>query len=163
MAQRPSSVLLDVNVWLDNYLPDRPNSADARALFSWLRQQDVSVLYPITAPSTVFYVLQQSLKRAAQVEGVSLQQGDAIAIREIAWACVENMAELGAPVGADVSDFWRARKYRSVHADLEDNFVLAAADRSQAGYLITDDEALLKKSVIPALSIHDFLELVVSE
>ena len=117
-------------------------------------------MYPITAPGTVFYVVQQSLKRAAQADGVVLQQGDAIAIRELAWACIENMAELGAPVGADVSDFWRARKYRSVHPDLEDNLVLAAVDRSQAGYLITSDEALLRKSGTPALTAHDFLQMV---
>ena len=160
MARIPSSVLLDVNVWLDNYLPGRPCSNDARTLLAWLRERDVPILYPITAPGTVFYVVQQSLKRAAQADGVALQQGDAIAIRELAWACIENMAELGAPVGADVSDFWRARKYRSVHADLEDNLVLAAVDRSQAGYLVTSDEALLRKSSMPALTAHDFLQMV---
>lgn len=160
MLQIPSAMLLDVNVWLDNYLSDRPLSDDARTLLSWMGERGVSVLYPITAPGTVFYVVQQSLKRAALADGVSLQQGDAIAIRELSWACVENMAELGVPVGADVSDFWLARKYRSVHTDLEDNFVLAAADRSQAGYLITSDEALLKKSSIPALTAHDFLQMV---
>lgn len=159
MARPPSSVLLDVSVWLDNYLPDRPCSNDVRALFTWLRKNGVSILYPITAPGTVFYVVQQSLKRAALADGMPLREGDAIAIRELAWACVENMADLGAPVGADVSDFWRARKYRSVHADLEDNFILAAADRSQAGYLITGDEALLGKSAIPALSAHDFMQM----
>lgn len=160
MAQAPSSVLLDVNVWLDNYLPNRPGSNDARALFSWLTEKGVSILYPITAPGTVFYVVQQSLKRAVLADGMLLQEGDAIAIRELAWACVENMAELGAPVGADVSDFWRARKYRSIHADLEDNFVLAAIDRSQADYLITGDEVLLRKSAIPALTAHDYLQTV---
>ena len=160
MAQIPSSMLLDVNVWIDNYLSDRPLSGDARALLSWMGERGVSILYPITAPGTVFYVIQQSLKRAALADGVALRQGDAIAIRELAWACVENMAELGAPVGADVSDFWLARKYRSVHADLEDNLVLAAAERSRAGYLITSDEALLKKSSIPALTAHDFLQMV---
>ena len=160
MAKIPSSVLLDVNVWLDNYLPERPHSSDTRALFSWLRKRNVSILYPMTAPGTVFYLIQQSLKRAALADGVTLKQGDAIAIRELAWSCVENMAELGAPVGADVSDFWRARKYRSIHADLEDNLVLAAVDRSQAGYLITSDETLLKKSSIPALTAHDFLQTV---
>ena len=160
MAQHPSSVLLDVNVWLDNYLPYRPFTNDTRALFSWLEERGVSILYPITAPGTVFYIVQQSLKRAALADGVALRQGDDIAIRELAWACVENMAELGAPVGADVSDFWRARKYRSIHADLEDNLVLAAADRSQAEYLITSDETLLKKACIPALSAHDFLQTV---
>lgn len=157
MAKDPSSVLLDVNVWLDSYLPDRPCSNDARALLSWLEERGIAILYPITAPGTVFYVVQQALKRAAKVDGVTLRQADALAVRELAWACVENMAELGAPVGADASDFWFARKCRSLHADLEDNLVLAAAERSQAGYLITSDEALLKKSPIPALTARDFM------
>ena len=160
MPQTPTSVLLDINVWLDNYLPDRPSSNEARVLLTWLRERGVSILYPITAPGTVFYVVQHSMKRAALADGVALSQANVIAIRELAWACVENMAELGVPVGADVSDFWRARKYRSIHADLEDNLVLAAADRSQAGYLITSDESLLKKSGIPALTAHDFLRTI---
>ena len=160
MAKLPSSVLLDVNVWVDNYLPGRSSASQSRALLNWLQENDVSILYPVTAPGTVFYLLQQGMKRLARADRGALKQGDAQAIGESAWACIENMAEIGVPVGADVSDFWIARKLRSIHGDLEDNFVLAAAERAQVDYLVTSDEALLRKATVPALSPHDFVQVV---
>ena len=63
MAKVPSSVLLDVNVWLDNYLPGRPSAGDSRSLLDWLYARDVSILYPVTAPGTVFYLVQQGMKQ----------------------------------------------------------------------------------------------------
>ena len=155
MAKVPSSVLLDVNVWLDNYLPGRPSAGDSRSLLDWLYARDVSILYPVTAPGTVFYLVQQGMKQIARADSNEVSQEHAKAISLSAWACIDNMAELGAPVGADASDFWVARKLRSVHPDLEDNFVLAAAERAQVDYLVTGDEALLKKATVPALLPRD--------
>ena len=160
MSKAPSIVLLDVNVWLDNYLPGRPSTADSRLLLDWLNQHGVTITYPITAPTTLFYLIQQAMKQASRIENGSLEQSDAQTINDIAWACIENMADIGAPVGADASDFWLARKYRSIHADLEDNLVLAAAERAQVDYLVTSDKSLLGKSTVPALSPHDFVQVV---
>ena len=160
MSRVPSIVLLDVNVWLDNYLPGRPAATDSRLLLDWLDHRSVAIAYPITAPSTVFYLIKQALKQASRIGGKVLEQGDARTIEEIAWACIENMAEIGTPVGADTSDFWLARKYRSIHSDLEDNLVLAAAERAQVDYLVTSDKTLLMKSTVPALSPHDFVQVV---
>ena len=160
MANVPSTVLLDINVWLDNYLPGRPSSPDSRALIDWLGRQDAAILFPITAPGTVFYVIQQALKQAARLDGAELRQEDAEAIRAAAWACVENMAELGTPVGADGSDLWLACKLRPAHADLEDNLVLAAAERARADYLVTGDAALLGKPTVPTMTPGDFVQLV---
>lgn len=162
MAKQPNTVLVDANVWLDNYLLDRPNNAASRKLLSWLSQHDVTILYPVTSLDTIFFLVQQAYKTAARIDGKPLQKKAAEAIQSITWACIENMAELGAPVGADASDFWLARKYRSIHGDLEDNFVLAAAERAQVDYLITNDKALLQKSTVPALSPSDFLQVVCS-
>lgn len=163
MTAMPSLVLLDVNVLVDNYLPGRQTASDSRALLDWLGSHGVGICYPVTAPGTVFYLVQQALKQVARADGVTLSDNDALAIREIAWGCVENLAEIGAPVGADASDFWAARKLRPVHADLEDNMVIAAAERSQASYLITNDAALLRKCPVPALSPHDFLAAFLDE
>ena len=160
MSKIPSVVLLDVDVWLDNYLPDRPAGADSRLMLDWLIEHDVAISYPITAPATLFYLIQQAMKQASRIENGSLNQSDVQSINETAWACIENMAEIGVPVGADASDFWIARKYRAIHADLEDNLVLAAAERAQADYLVTSDKSLLGKSTVPALSPHDFIQVV---
>lgn len=162
MAKRPNMVLLDVNVLLDNYLPDRPEGPASQKLITWLKQNDVSITYPVSAPGTVFYLLQQGLKHRMREKGLALQHNTAAAIQSITWACIDNMAELGTPVGADASDFWLAREYQGIHGDLEDNFVLAAAERAQVDYLITNDKALLQKSTVPALSPSDFLQVLCS-
>lgn len=160
MSKVPSVVLLDVDVWLDNYLPDRPAGADSRLMLDWLVEHDVTISYPITAPATLFYLIQQAMIQASRIDNASLNQSDVQSINETAWACIENMAEIGVSVGADASDFWLARKYRSIHTDLEDNLLLAAAERAQADYLVTSDKSLLGKSTVPALSPHDFIQVV---
>ena len=43
---------------------------------------------------------------------------------------------------------------RSVHGDFEDNLVLAAAERANATYLVTNDEQLIKHAPVTALTPH---------
>jgi len=62
-------------------------------------------------------------------------------------------------VGADEADVWLAAKYRALNEDLEDNLVLAAANRAKADYLITNDTQLIAKSPVPALTPRDWLAI----
>ena len=80
--------------------------------------------------------------------------------RQIAWGCVLSMGEMATVVPVDQSDLWIATKFRTVHEDLEDDLVLAAMERSQADFLVTSDETLLRKSPVAALSPHDLLALM---
>ena len=59
------------------------------------------------------------------------------------------MRKQATAVGADESDLWTACNLRSVHNDLEDNLVVAAAQRADATYLVTNDEALIKHAPSP--------------
>ena len=52
---------------------------------------------------------------------------------------------------------WLACKYRQVHDDFEDDLLIAAAQRAQADYLVTNDERLLKHAPVAALSARDAL------
>jgi predicted nucleic acid-binding protein len=60
----------------------------------------------------------------------------------------------------DEADMWLARKYRAVHEDLEDNFVLAAADRAQVDYLVSSDVRLLRKARVPAVAPAELLRIL---
>jgi predicted nucleic acid-binding protein len=60
----------------------------------------------------------------------------------------------------DNSDVWLARKYRTLHDDFEDNFILAAAERAKVDFLVTSDQSLLRKATVAALSPQDMLAVL---
>lgn len=96
---------------------------------------------------TIFYVLVAEAKRLIRHEKGLVEERDAAAARAFAWGCIQNMQEIATAVGMDASDIWLANKYRSVGSDLEDNILLAAAQRSHADYVVTWDAQLLRTPV----------------
>ena len=153
MGEAPIA-LVDTNVWLDNYLADRPYAEQSRAFIVQARNVGVQLAYPVHCLNDIFILIQAHLKRAAKKRG-ELSESDGVAIREIAWGCIENMREFAIAVGADESDAWKACKYRRLTNDLEDNFVLAAAERASASFLVTNDRRLLRKSTVNAYTPED--------
>lgn len=157
MTARPSRILLDTNIWLDNYLPFRAGSDAARTLIDVAWNEGIDLLYAASTARDVFYMVARTFKWATVAEKGGLSEGDALAIRDIAWACVDNMRDLGSAVGADESDLWLACKYRRLNGDLEDNMILAAMERSGADYLVTSDEGLLRRAPFATLSASDMV------
>lgn len=104
-------------------------------------------------------MLVRELKRIAR-SVAPVAEGDVQAIRRIAWACVDNMRELATAVGMDESDLWLACKYRTLTWDLEDNVVLAAAQRAEVDYLVTNDWALIQRATVPALTPEDMTKVL---
>ena len=152
-------IVVDTNVWLDNYLGFRSGNRAAMALISAARARNATLMYPVGALQDVFALLVIELKRGARAEG-SLTEADVAAFRQIAWSCVDNMREFATAIGADESDVWLASKYRKLTWDLEDNMVLAAAERSGADYLVTNDRALINKATLAALTPTDLTTLL---
>ena len=148
-------IIVDANVWLDNYLPHEYGWSAATDFFNVARSANAAILYPASILTDVFHVIQNRLKADTREQSGTLTKGDAVAIREIAWACIENMRELGTAVGVDEADLWLACKYRRLHEDLEDNLVLAAAERVHADYLVTTDAQLIRKSPVAAFTPAD--------
>lgn len=132
----------------------------ARALISMADEAHVELLYPVHAIKDVFYTIQSQLKHQERAERGALSESAVLAIREIAWDCVRNMSENATAVGADGSDVWLAMKLRSIHNDLEDNLVLAAAQRARVDMLVTNDERLILKATVPAHTPADALALL---
>ena len=152
-------LLFDTNVWLNNYLPDREGHDVAGKLLVACVHGGHDVLYAAVSAKDVFFLIARASKLYTRREG-PLSEGDAGAANEIAWACVANMGEIATPVGMDGSDLWIASKYKRLHADFEDDLVLAAAIRAKADYLVTSDERLLRKSPVAALAPGDMLALL---
>lgn len=163
MKKHPLRLLLDTNVLLDEYLPTRPSSADSRQLIDLALEQGHVLLFPARAIVDVHYVISRTFKQMVREERGVILEADARAIAEMAWGCVDNLCELATAVGMDGSDVWLARKYRALHGDFEDNFVLAAAERADADFLVTSDRRLLRKATVAALSPKDLLALLRAE
>lgn len=160
MKKGPLLLLLDTNVLLDEYIPTRPSSAESRQLIDLALEQGHTLLYAARAIVDVHYVISRTFKQMVREERGIVLEEDAIAIAEIAWGCIDNLCELATAVGMDNSDVWLARKYRALNDDFEDNFVLAAAERANADFIVTNDRQLLRKATVAALSPKDMLALL---
>ena len=153
-------MLVDTNVWLDQYLPDRPHAAESQAFVDCALQLGVELAFPASIIKDVFYVVGSEYKRIARAQKGALSEVDAQAIQRIAWGVVDNMQEIATPVGIDLSDVWLASKWRNVDGDLEDNLVRAAAKRTRAELLVTWDKGMLAKAVVPTVTPTDAIAVM---
>ena len=150
-------LLIDTNVWIDNYDGTRSGSRTARSLLITAGRCNATLLYPVHVIKDVYYILCATLKRRVRDDRGFLEDKDAAIAEEIAWGCVCSMRETATAVGADESDLWLAEKHHRLHRDLEDDLVLAAAIRAKADFLVTSDERLLRKATVAALTPEDML------
>lgn len=154
------TLLVDTNVWLDRFMPRRPRFALAKELFDFCVREEVTLLFPMHALNDVFYQVSRDGKAWLRESYGVLPERYVPAITAQAWSCVEGMLEVGAPVGADVSDVWVAQHLRDIHGDFEDDMVLAAAERARVDYLVTSDQRLIQKATVAALAPQDMLAVL---
>lgn len=160
MMDRELTILLDTNVLLDEFLPDRPSSAASRKLIDKAYKRGDHLLFCPHALIDVHYQIAATFKKMVRSEKGQLSQADSMAIQEIAWGCIDNVCEWATSAGSAQSDVWLARKYKQLNHDFEDNAVLAAAERCKADYLVTSDRQLLQKATVAALSPQDMLAVL---
>lgn len=158
----PNVVLLDTNVWIDNYVGGREGSKLSRTLISACQKQGVTLCVALLSLKDIYYQIGSELKREQRATKEGLTETQALAIEETAWQCVLNLNKQAVLVPADQSDFTIARYFHQVHPDLEDDFVLAAVKRTEADYFVTNDKKLLSHSPVAALSPIDLLMLLES-
>lgn len=159
----PRSVLVDTNVWLDFYLPNRAGLGDAKHFIDSAIECDVELLYAVGSAKDVFYLAAAAGKRLARDQNGELSDASARAAGEYAWAVLDNMAELATMVGADESDRWLASKHRAIHRDFEDNLIIAAAMRAGVDYIVTCDEKLIMHAPVAAMMPGDLAALLDSD
>lgn len=110
----------------------------------------MDLLYPVHIIPDVFYLAFIDAKRLLRGQGSD--ELVAKAARSTAWEYVNGMQEIATAVGADNSDVWLASKWESLHGDIEDNLVLAAAKRAQADYVVTSDRQLLSHAALAGVA-----------
>ena len=150
-------VLVDTNVWLDQFLPGRPHAKESRRFVDRAVEADVDLAYAAGSLKDVFHLVDHETKRLVREERGALSQSDASAAQEYAWGCIEAIQDLASPVGMDLIDIRKASIWRRPNADFEDNLVRAAAERLEADLVVTWDKGMLAKSFVPTVTPADAL------
>lgn len=158
-----SILLLDTNVWLDYFLGWRDMSPTSRRLVELALNQDCTLAYAVSSVKDVYYIVASEHKRLERAAEGSLGKGAVAAANAAAWGCVNALQEMACAVPLDHTDVWMASKQRVLHADFEDDLVIAAALRAKADYLVTNDEGLLRHCPVAALDARDMVALLETE
>lgn len=152
MNTRTMRVLVDTNVWLDQFLPERPHGQESREFLDRAVESNLALAYPAGSLKDVFYLVDNESKRMARRETGALTQEDAQAAQEYAWGCIEAVQDLASPVPVDLIDIRKASIWRRSNGDFEDNLVRAAAERLEADLVVTWDRGLLSKCFVPTVT-----------
>ena len=153
-------LLIDTNIWVDHFLKNRAGSSVATALLQSAVTHGVTLLYPIGSIKDVYYLLRTGYKAPARELRGDLGESAARAAEGTAWDCTRTMRDVATAVGADESDLWLAEKNHALHRDLEDDLVIAAAQRSGADYLVTVDKELRLRAPVATLAPEDMLTVL---
>lgn len=154
-------LMVDTNVWVDNYCGWHAGCEASRAFLDAALQNDCVLMYAVHEAKDLVFVLWQEYKRiAAEIAAEPVNEQMSASAKEVAYACLENLCELATAVGADVSDVWLARKYLPIHRDFEDNLVLAACKRAEVDYLVTSDCKFLRSANVAAKTPGDMKKLL---
>ena len=140
--------LVDTNVWLDNYLGFRPNHRASCEFLDEAVERGATLCHAATTAKDVHFFTCSTLKKAAREKGEAVDEAFA------------NMNEVSTLVGLDLSDFWVASKLSAFNGDIEDNLIMACAERAKADYIATRDKGLLRRSTVCALAPEDATALL---
>lgn len=149
------SLLLDTNIWLDNCFDARSKHQQAKRLMLLANEKDCQLLYAPHSSKDVFRLVEAGVKNTLRKRAGSLSEADAYTARQFAWGYLDFMTQVATAVGCDASDVWLAQKQRALHSEYEDDLLIAAAMRSKADLLVTNDEKLLRHCPVSALSVDD--------
>ena len=140
--------MVDTNVWVDLYVPGRPNRESSIAFFEEAKRFRAELSFTLEIARAVFRIVSYEAKRWVRQGKGELSETYARAIADHAWDFVQDMQEYGTPVGSSTPDLWMASKLRDEHPEIEDNLIIAACMRLGIDYLVTNDAKLLRHSPV---------------
>ena len=156
---RRIEMLFDTDVWVDFFCDWQGNARVIGRVLEAVERSDGQILCAVTSVHDVYYLVQQVLRlRTPQAQRDTPASIEAR--RKVAWSCVTFLRKRALIVGADMSDCLEAEVLKSVHGDLGDNLVLAAAKRTRASYLVSQNEALRAHAPLPGISVREAAELM---
>lgn len=152
MTKRPCTLMVDTNVWLDIYLPARPNREDSLRFFEAASGDDVNLVFTLEIARSVFRVVSHEAKRWVRQGKGALSENFARAIAAHSWDFIQDMQEYATAIGSATADLWLASKLRDEHTELEDNLIVGACMRIDADYLVTNDAKLMRHAPVACVT-----------
>jgi len=138
MSEKAPILVLDTNVWLDDAIVWRQGHKSAWDLIAYARHHNVELTYAITAIKDVFYIAERQFKKYAREMQGTLTEAGAAAATDSAWDVADGLNDV-------------------IHNDLEDNLMIAAAERINADYIVTSDIKLIENPHVKAMTAEDML------
>ena len=154
---KPLALLLDTNIWMDIYYPERPGHSCANQLLELALNEGIDLHYCAQSLIDAFYLTQSNQKRLMRAELGEIDEPLALGANEVAWGVIKSICDIGTPIPITSPMLFLATKMKDVHADFEDDVLIAAAQISNVDYLVTNDQQLLAKSPVASLSCKDML------
>lgn len=153
----PSFLLVDTNIWLDYFNPSRPNAKAAFELFDHCYAHSIELCYTSASIKDVFFIFSSDQKREIRQEHGTVTESEANAVNEMAWGCIRHMYEVATPIPETPEVLCEAFNLKAIYHDFEDDIVIAAAKLANVDFLVTNDQTLIAKAMVPALSAADML------
>ena len=144
MQTNPPCLLLDTNVWLETFIPNRPHRKDVQELFAEARKHDATLAFSSQTALNVYQKVRKDGKKWSRDQGILDEP--------MARDCVNEMQSIATAVPTDMGDLYLACKHRDTHDDLEDDLVIAACQKACANYLVTLDRKLLEHAPVKAVT-----------
>ena len=160
MSDKPLVAMVDTNVWVDMYIPQRPRREEALAFFAAAERSDIELAFTLEIARAVFRIVSHEAKAWARSEKGELSESFAHAIAAHAWDFIDNMQLHATPVGSSPADMWLASKLRDTHTEIEDDLIIAACMRTKADYLITNDKKLIRHAPVKAVTPATMVKLL---
>lgn len=160
MNEKPLIIMVDTNVWLDLFVPNRPKVEESIAFFKEARRHGVEIAFTPEIARAVFRIVSCEAKSYFRQSMGSLGETYARATASNAWDAVASMQEIGTAIGSSMGDLWMAEKLRDEHAEIEDNLIVAACMRCNIDYLVTNDEKLRKHAPVATATPEMMLKLL---
>lgn len=149
------SVFLDTNVLVD-FMLGRGTAGEVSELLALCAERQIAVLASNLSLKDVFYLVGGFIKDQVRADhGGTLPEPDALAAREIAWACVESVGEFADIVGSARAEYREACLLKPLHPDFEDNLIVSCAKHFGADVLVTSDDQLIRHAPIACLTPRD--------
>lgn len=160
MSAPQLKILLDSHVWIDFFVPGRSGSATATRLVRSAIEANAELLYSSRVLDDLFYEIRRDAAEWVRASSGDMPKSAARLCHDYAWGCIEDLNDIATAIGSDDADLQTALKLRSLSEDLDDNLMLAAAQRASVDYLVTADRVLLNKATVAALAPQDMLTVL---
>lgn len=147
--------MLDTNVLLDYLLGRQPVADQCSRILRCLLHEGTSPIVSSLSLKDCYYLVGRNLKKAIRDKEGTVSDADALAVNEVAWACVDTLLRVAEVSNVGKGEVLGAKTLRFLHGDFEDDLILASAQSLSVDLLVSSDQNLLRHAPVACLTPQD--------